>query len=484
MKNKFYVTTAIDYVNASEPHVGHLYQKVIADVFARWNKSLGNDVFFLTGTDEHGQKLFNAAKEQGLTPQKLVDRNSKEFKKSWELMNIKPSRFIRTTDKDHIKTAQDITTAIYKKGDIYKGTYEGLYCEGCESYLTEKDLVDGKCPYHKKAPRPLKEETYFFKLSEYQDKLLDYYEKNQEFILPLTRRNEIINRVKEGLNDLSITRTNFEWGIPFPLDKKHVIYVWWEALQVYLSGIDYPKDAFKKYWPADVQLLGVDNGWFHAVIFPALLLSAGIKPSKTVFIHGFLTFNKQKISKSLGNTISIKYLAGRYGVDQMRYFLIREIPFGQNGDFSEESLKNRINNEMANELGNLISRTLTLSRKLKKIKRHNIELKFNIENIKELMKNYRITEALNEIWKHVQETNKYINQKEPWKLQGEELEIVLYNCLESIRKISLLLWPFIPETCERIQSLLNIEKQNLKTFSKDIKSYEPKEPEILFNKIQ
>ena len=482
-KKTFYITTAIDYVNA-EPHVGHLYQKVIADVFSRWHKSLGEDVFYLTGTDEHGQKLFNTAKEKGLTPKELVDKNSKKFKEAWDLINIKPDRFIRTTDKNHIKVVNEITKKVNEKGDIYKGTYEGLYCEGCEAYLTEKELIDGKCPYHKKEPKKIKEETYFFKLSKYQNKLLELYNKNTKFILPLTRRNEIVNRVKEGLKDLSITRTSFDWGIPFCLDKKHITYVWWEALINYISGIDYPKTKFKKYWPANVHLLGKDNGWFHCVIWPAMLLSAEIEPPKTVFVHGFLTFNKQKISKSLGNTISPIYLANTYGVDQIRYFLVREIPFHDDGDFSEESLKNRINNELANELGNLVNRTLTISKKLNKINKNKIELNFDIKKIKELMEEYKITEALNEIWRFVQDTNKYINQKEPWKLQDKELEIVLYNCLESIRKISILLWPFIPETCEKIQSLLNIKNQNLTTFDKNIISYNPKEPKILFNKIK
>ena len=480
---KFYVTTAIDYVNA-EPHVGHLYQKVIADILSRWHKSLGEDVFFLTGTDEHGQKIFNAAKEQGLTPQQLVDRNSKKFKESWKLFNINPDRFIRTTDKDHIKTAQEITKKVYDKGDIYKGVYEGLYCEGCEAYLTEKDLVNGECPYHKKIPTKLKENTYFFRLSRYQNKLLELYKKNPNFILPLTRKKEIINRVKEGLKDLSITRTSFKWGIPFSIDKNHITYVWWEALLSYISGIEYPNSKFKKYWPADIQLLGVDNGWFHTVIFPALLMSADIKPSKTIFIHGFLTFNKQKISKSLGNVISPKFLSEKYGVDGLRYFLAREIPFGQDGDFSEEALKNRINNELANELGNLISRTLTLSKKLKGIKKHPLELKFDIKDIASLMNEYKITEALNKIWRYIQETNKYINQNEPWKLEGKELEKVLYNCLESIRKTSILLWPFIPETCEKIQSLLDIKNQDLTSFDKPVSSYRPKAPEILFKKIK
>lgn len=482
MVKTFYITTAIDYVN-SEPHVGHLYQKVVADILARWHKNLGEDVFFLTGTDEHGQKLYNAAKEQKLTPQQLVDKNSKKFKEAWDSLNIKPNRFIRTTDKDHIEVAKEITKKIHKKGDIYKGTYEGLYCEGCEAYITEKDLVNGECPYHKKIPKKLKEETYFFKLSKYQDKLLEHYKNNPKFILPLTRRNEIINRVKEGLRDLSITRTTFNWGIQSPIDKKHVTYVWWEALINYISGIDYPKSKFKKYWPADAHLLGKDNGWFHCVIWPAMLMAAGIELPKTVFVHGFLTFNKQKISKSLGNTISPEYLRKKYGVDPIRYFLSREIPFYDDGDFSEEAIKNRINNELANELGNLVSRTLSLSKKFEEIK-GKPELKFDIKKIEKLMEDYKITEAINEIWRFVQNTNKYINKKEPWKLEGKEKENVLYNCLESIRKVSILLWPFIPETSEKIFSLLNIENQNLTTFEKNIKTYKPKEPEILFKKIE
>ena len=481
---KFYITTAIDYVN-SIPHVGHAYQKVIADIISRWHKNLGDDVFFLTGTDEHGQKLADAAKDQGLTPKELVDENSSKFKHVWNLLNIKPNRFIRTTDKDHIKTAQELTRKIYKKGDIYKGTYKGLYCKGCEAYITEKDLVDGKCPHHNKVPEILEEESYFFRLGKYKDRLLKHIKENEEFIQPKARRNEIINRIKEGLNDLNITRlkSSLEWGIPFPLNENYVTYVWWEALINYLSGIEYPKETFKRYWPADIHLLGKDNGWFHAVIWPAMLFSADIKPPKTVYIHGFLTFNKQKISKSLGNSISPVKLAEKYSVDGIRYFLAREVMFYDDGDFSEESLKNRINNELANELGNLVSRTLSLCKKLPEIKKSPVEIKFEIKNIEELMKNYKITEALNEIWKYVQDTNRYINQKEPWKLQDGELEKVMYTCLESIRRISILLWPFIPSTSEKISSLLNIEMQDLKGFNNEIKIYKVGEPEILFEKI-
>ena len=311
-------------------------------------------------------------------------------------------------------------------------------------------------------------------------KLLDHYKKNPEFILPKTRRNEIINRVKEGLKDLSITRTSFSWGIPFPIDEKHTIYVWWEALINYLSGVNYLKS---KYWPADIHLLGKDNGWFHAVIWPAMLMSAGIELPKTVFVHGFLTFNKQKISKSLGNVISPKVLEKKYGADAIRYFLIREIPFYDDGDFSEKALVNRINNELANDLGNLISRTLTLCKKLPKINSYDTDLEFDIEEIKKLMQEYKITEALNEIWRLVQDTNRYINKKQPWTLEAEELEEVLYNCLEAIRKVSILLEPFIPETSQKIFNLLNIKNQNLTTFDKQVPTYKVKEPEILFRKI-
>ena len=473
---KFYVTTPIYYVN-DVATIGHAYTTIIGDIIARWNRSQGKNTFYLTGLDENSQKTVDAAEKSGVKDIKeYTDNMAKKWKEVWKKLNINYDGFIRTTEERHKKIVEKFFKSIYKKGDIYKGTYEGLYCDGCEAFYLEKDLVNGKCPYHKKEPKLIKEENYFFKLTKYSSQILKHIEKNPNFILPRSRRNEIISFIKEGLKDTSISRCNAKWGISIPIDKKQKFWIWFDAVLNYISGAE-------KYWPAELHLLAKDILRFHGIFWIALLLSSEQKLPKTLFVHGFLTINGQKMGKSLGNAIDPLKLSEKYGVDQLRYFLSREIPFGQDGDFSEEALKNRINNELANELGNLVNRALTISKKIKNIKKQELELKFNIKKIEELMREYKITEALNEIWKYVQETNKYINQKEPWKLKDEKLEIVLYNCLESIRKISILLWPFIPETCERIQSLLNIKNQTLKTFDKCIDVYKTKEPEILFKKI-
>src|SRR3989344_5762674 len=355
-KNKFYITTAIDYPNA-EPHIGHAYQKIIADVLAKWHRLKGENVWLLTGTDEHGKKIQEAAEKAGKNPKEFVDELAQKFKNAWASLNISPNRFIRTTDKDHEALVQRVIQRCQKNGDIYKGVYEGLYCVGCEAYYTEKDAVNGKCPLHNRELEKIKEESYFFRLSRYQKFLLEYYKKNPEFILPKERRNEIISRVKEGLKDLSISRTSFDWGIPFPGDKKHVIYVWYDALFNYISGAGKKQE----YWPADLHLLGKDNSWFHCVYWPAFLKSAGYKLPKTVFVHGFLTFNNQKISKSLGNAISPVELVKKYNADSIRYFVCRNFVFGQDGDFSEPALLERHNNELANKLGNLVSRVSALA---------------------------------------------------------------------------------------------------------------------------
>ncbi|MFC1666204.1 methionine--tRNA ligase [Nanoarchaeota archaeon] len=364
-RKKFYVTTAIDYVNA-KPHIGHAYQKIVADVLARWNKIRGKEVFFITGTDEYGQKIANSAMEAGKNSQEFVDDVSKEFKKSWNILNIDFDRFIRTTDEDHKEKVKEFVKLMEKKGDIYKGEYSGDYCEGCEAYITKKDIIDNKCPFHpNKELKQLAEETYFFRLSKYEDKLLDLYEKNSNYILPLFRKKEIINRVKSGLKDLNIARLkeNMNWGIDFPIDDKYVIYVWYEALLNYITGIDWPNKKFEKFWPADVQLLGIDNSWFHCVIWPAMLMSVGIEPAKTILINGFLTIDGQKISKSLGNIISPKELLKKYSADSIRYFVCRNFVFGQDGDFSQKALIQRHNDELADKLGNLVSRVSGLIEK-------------------------------------------------------------------------------------------------------------------------
>ena len=478
-KNKFYVTTAIDYVNA-EPHIGHAYQKIVADALARWHKLKGEDVFFLTGTDEHGQKITDSAKEAGLPPKEFVDKISEKFRRAWDKLSIKYDRFIRTTDKDHEKFVQEFIKKIQK--DIYKGSYSGLYCVGCERFYTEKDLVNGECQFHPgKKLKLLKEETYYFRLSKYEKDLLKLYRENEEFILPKERRNEIINRVKEGLQDLSITRTNFSWGIPFPLNKDHVVYVWFDALLSYLSGAGKEQE----FWPANVHLLGKDNGWFHTVIWPAMLLSAKEKLPKTVFIHGFLTFNGQKISKSLGNVISPDYLVNKYSSDSIRYYVLRNFVFGEDGDFSEKVLAERHNNELANKLGNLVSRVSTLAEKygLKEVNFKKINVDIHISNVvrdvSELIERFEFDKALNLIFAFIDTLNQWVQDKKIWETGSKE---DLFELATGIRLATILLWPFIPETCERISKTFGF-KISLSDIEKPLKVIKIKKSEILFKKI-
>lgn len=476
-KKKFYVTTAIDYPNA-EPHIGHAYQKIIADIIARGQTLFGKDVFFLTGTDEHGKKIQEAAESLGENPKDFVNKMSKKFESAWKSLNIRPNRFIRTTDEDHKKLVQEIIKKCHANGDIYKGTYEGYYCVGCEGYLTEKDLVEGCCPYHNKPLELLKEESYFFRLSKYQEFLLNYYEKHPEFILPVERRNEIINRVKEGLRDLSISRKSFSWGIPFPLDKKHIVYVWFDALFNYLSGI-----GEEEYWPADIHLLGKDNSWFHTVYWPAFLKSAGYELPKTVFVHGFLSFNGKKISKSLGNTISPNVLVTKYGTDALRYFCARQFPFaeGNDGDFSEKSLIERHNNELANKLGNLVSRVSALAEKYGTEKSEDYLIKkINIELIKKKFNSYQFDKVLSEIFSFIDSCNEYVQKKEIWKTGDKK---ALYELVDSIKLITILLYPFIPETTERISNHFNFQI-NLENLEKKLDYKDIKKAPVLFSKIE
>jgi len=483
--NKFYVTTAIDYVN-SEPHIGHAYQKIIADVLARWNKVIGKNVRFVTGTDEHGKKVQKAAKKAEKNPKNFVNEVSEKFKKAWKSLNLDYDRFIRTTDKDHEDFVREFINKCDKSGDIYKGEYEGYYCVDCEAYYTKKDCPDLKCPVHKKPLEKMKEESYFFRLSKYQGFLLDLYEKNPEFVLPKSRRNEIKNRVKEGLRDFSITRTNFDWGIPFPLDKDHVVYVWFDALINYLSG----SGKNQEFWPANLHLLGKDNTWFHCVYWPAMLKSAGYELPKSTFNHGFLSFDKQKISKSSGKTVSPVKLSEKYGADSVRYFCLRQFPFasGDDGDFSEEFLIERHNNELANKLGNLISRTAGLIQKkgLKK-KENNLIVNLEIEDIKNKMDNYGFDKALNGIFSFIDKCNEYIQDNKPWELNEEEAGKILYEVADSIKKVSILLWPFIPGTCEKIAGQfedIKIGKESLNYFEENFDENSKVEKKgVLFNKI-
>ena len=488
MKNKFYITTAIDYVNAA-PHIGHAYEKIITDVIARWKAIEGKDAYFLTGTDENAQKNAQAAKEKGVKTKEFVDKNTKEFEKLCKDLNLSNNDFIKTTENRHKKVAQGIFKKIYDMGDIYKKNYSGFYCLGCESFLKEKDLVNGKCPEHNKEPKLIEEENYFFKLSKYEKEILKLV-SSKDFIIPKGWRNEIVNRIKQdGLKDISVSRPNLSWGIDTPIDSKHKIYVWIDALSNYISAIDYPNQKFKKYWPADVHVVGKGINWFHSVIWPGLLLSAGIELPKHILVHGYLTFNGKKISKSLGNAINPTEIINKYGVDPVRYALVKDIPFDQDGDFSEKALKERNNNELANDLGNLLSRTLTLCEKyfkgkLKKQKDDELFNGLNLEKIQKYIDKYELHNALEEIWKFVRASNKYVNDKEPWNNEKER-EVVLYNLLESLRIISILIQPFIPETSEKINKQLNVKQGNLKDIKFGLnKEYNIKKGEILFRRIE
>ena len=459
MTRKFYITTPIYYPN-DIPHIGHAYTTIAADVLARWNKLIGKDVFFLTGTDEHGKKMENIAKENKKGTKEFVDELIPKFKDAWKKLNIDYNFFIRTTDLAHEKVVKEVLKKVYDNKDIYLGQYEGYYCTGCEAYYTEKDLVGGCCPIHKRKIELLKEESYFFKLSKYQKKLLDFYEKNPEFILPKNRSKEIINRVKEGLNDLSISRTSFDWGIKLPFNEKHIAYVWFDALLNYYSATRVK--GKEKFWPADLHLIGKDIIWFHTVYWPAMLMSAGIELPKTVFAHGWWTFNNEKISKSRGKVINVDELISIAGVDSARYFLFRNTVFGEDGDFSEQALIDRHNNELANKLGNLVSRVSSLIEKNGIEKCENKLLKkLRLKEIEKLFDSFEFDKILNEIFAFVDICNEYVQNKKPWETKDKK---VLYELADSIKAIAILLYPFIPSTSEKIakQFGYKIEFENIK----------------------
>ncbi len=473
-KKKFYITTPI-YYPSDNLHIGHAYCSVMADTMARYKRIQGYDVMFLTGTDEHGQKIEEKAKAAGITPKQYVDHVVSGIKDLWKLMDISYDKFIRTTDDYHEKAVQKIFKQLYDQGDIYKGSYEGWYCTPCESFWTETQLVDGKCPDCGREVRRTSEEAYFFRLSKYQDQLIKLFEEHPEFLEPASRRNEMLNNfIKPGLEDLCVSRTSFTWGVPVTFDPKHIVYVWVDALSNYITALGYGSEddsLYQKYWPADIHLVGKEIVRFHTIIWPAMLMALNLPLPKKVLGHGWLILEGGKMSKSKGNVVDPVVLCERYGVDAIRYFLLRDIPFGSDGTFSNEALITRINSDLANDLGNLVSRTVAMVNKYfgGTIPTERTAGEFDDDLIalatatKAKVEAYademQFSQALTELWALISRTNKYIDETAPWVLAKDEanrarLAAVMYNLCEAIRIISILVSPFLPHTAPKIQAQL------------------------------
>ena len=507
-KGKYYITTAIAYASG-KPHIGNTYEIIMADSIARYKKLQGYDVYFQTGTDEHGQKIEEKAKEAGITPKEYVDIQAAEIKRIWDLMNTSYDRFIRTTDDDHEKQVQKIFKKLYDQGDIYKSEYEGWYCTPCESFWTQSQLVDGKCPDCGRDVHMEKEESYFFKLSKYQKQLEDYINEHDEFIQPESRKNEMINNfIKPGLQDLCVSRTSFSWGIPVDFDPKHVVYVWIDALSNYITGLGYDVDGdngelYEKYWPADLHLIGKDIIRFHTIYWPIMLMALNVPLPKQVFGHPWMLVGEDKISKSRGNAIYADDLVKFFGVDAVRYYVLHEMPFAQDGTITWELVIERINSDLANVFGNLVNRTVAMTNKYfdgqlnKNFVEEELDKEFKesiittVKTVDEKMEQLRVGDSLEAIMELFRRCNKYIDETAPWTLAKDEankarLNTVLYNLLEGIRIGCVLLAPFMPETAEKVFEEINTEKRDydsLETFGAYECNKVSEKPEPLFARL-
>lgn len=506
-EKKFYVTTPIYYPSANF-HIGHCYTTVIADIIARYKRLAGYDTYFLTGSDEHGQKIQKKAQEKGVSPKEYVDEVVANAKDLWKSLDISYDKFIRTTDLEHVETVQKIFKKLYDQGDIYKGEYKGLYCTPCESFWTETQLDENKmCPDCHREVHEVTEEAYFFKLSKYQERLEKFLEENPDFIQPVSRKNEMINNfIKPGLEDLCVSRTSFDWGIPVSFDDKHVVYVWIDALSNYISALGYLSnndELFKKYWPADLHIVGKEIVRFHTIIWPIMLMALDLEMPKQVFGHGWLVIDGGKISKSLGNYRDPREYIELYGVDAVRYFLLREVPFGNDGNFSVDALINRINSDLANVLGNLVNRTIGMVNKYfdGKIVNYNVSEEIDndfvntIMNVKnnyiKNMDNLQVSDAIALIFDGYRRCNKYIDETMPWVLAKDEnsqerLATVLYNLMEAIRILTVLLQAFMPGTSENIFNQINTDITNfnsLNAFGAYKSETYVNAPQVLFKRI-